>query len=60
VRFAPFLRYLPNYFPSQNLGKTKGSEAIPEQPLEERKLDYVHLSGGAKPQSQTSVSFLSI
>lgn len=39
-----------------NLGKTKGSEAIPEQPLEERKLDYVHLSGGAKPQSQTSIT----
>jgi hypothetical protein len=39
-----------------NLGKTKGSETLPERPLEERKLDYIHLSGGAKPQSQTSIT----
>lgn len=39
-----------------NLGKTKGSETFPERPLEERKLDYIHLSGGAKPQSQTSIT----
>lgn len=39
-----------------NLGKTKGSETLPERPLEERKLDYIHLSGGAKPQSQTSTT----
>lgn len=39
-----------------NLGKTKGSETLPERPLEERKLDYVHLSGGAEPQSQTSIT----
>ncbi|KAG2366310.1 hypothetical protein BDR07DRAFT_1396691 [Suillus spraguei] len=39
-----------------NLGKTKGSETLPERLLEERKLDYVHLSGGAEPQSQTSIT----
>ncbi|KAG1870242.1 hypothetical protein DFJ58DRAFT_765256 [Suillus subalutaceus] len=39
-----------------NLGKTKGNETLPERPLEERKLDYVHLSGGAEPQSQTSIT----
>lgn len=39
-----------------NLGKTKGSETLQERPLEERKLDYVHLSSGAEPQSQTSIT----
>ncbi|KAG2154364.1 uncharacterized protein EDB93DRAFT_1131789 [Suillus bovinus] len=39
-----------------NLGKPKGSETLSERPLEERKLDYVHLSGSAKPQSQTSIT----
>ncbi|KAG1832412.1 hypothetical protein EV424DRAFT_25108 [Suillus variegatus] len=39
-----------------NLGKPKGNETLQERPLEERKLDYVHLSGSTKPQSQTSIT----
>ncbi|ESK92047.1 hypothetical protein Moror_10331 [Moniliophthora roreri MCA 2997] len=29
---------------------------VPEKPLEERKLDYVHLSNGAKPSSPTAIN----
>ncbi|OAX41126.1 hypothetical protein K503DRAFT_767930 [Rhizopogon vinicolor AM-OR11-026] len=39
-----------------NLGKTKGSETFQERSLEERKLDYIHLSSGTEPQSQTSIT----
>ncbi|KAH7888927.1 hypothetical protein F5I97DRAFT_766769 [Phlebopus sp. FC_14] len=38
------------------LGKFKEEEEPKERPLEERKLDYVHLSSGAEPQSQTTVT----
>jgi hypothetical protein len=50
----------PQRIPSQNLGKTKDSETLQERPLGERKTEYIHLSNGAEPQSQTSVSFLSL
>ncbi|KAF8893414.1 hypothetical protein BD779DRAFT_1435788 [Infundibulicybe gibba] len=36
--------------------ETSSRPCIPERPLEERKLDYVHLSNGNKSQSQTSVN----
>ncbi|RDX42722.1 hypothetical protein OH76DRAFT_1362292 [Lentinus brumalis] len=37
--------------------KPEGDESAPkERPLEERKLDYVHLAHGATPRSQTSIT----
>lgn len=39
----------------QTLGKFKEEEEPKERPLEERKLDYVHLSTGAEPQSPSTV-----
>ncbi|KAF8557680.1 hypothetical protein OG21DRAFT_1505177 [Imleria badia] len=38
------------------LGKFKEGEEPKERPLEERKLDYVHLSTGAEPQSQSTIT----
>lgn len=38
------------------MGKFKEEEEPKERPLEGRKLDYIHLSTGAEPQSQTTVS----
>lgn len=40
----------------QMLGKFKEGEEPKERPLEERKLDCIHLSTGAEPQSQSTVS----
>lgn len=43
----------------QKLGQEEAHEPevkIQERPLEERKLDYVHLADNATPRSQTSVS----
>lgn len=40
----------------QMLGKFKEGEEPKERPLEERRLDYIHLSTGAEPQSQSTVS----
>ncbi|KIJ68091.1 hypothetical protein HYDPIDRAFT_83317 [Hydnomerulius pinastri MD-312] len=36
------------------LGKFKEGEEPKERPLDERKLDYVHLNNGAEPQSQST------
>ncbi|KAF9227154.1 hypothetical protein BS17DRAFT_449913 [Gyrodon lividus] len=38
------------------LGKFKEEEEPKERPLEERKLDYIHLSTGAEPQSQSTIT----
>ncbi|KAI0373941.1 hypothetical protein BV20DRAFT_1111046 [Pilatotrama ljubarskyi] len=41
------------------LGQVKpeeGENQAQERPLEERKLDYVHLANGAQPRSQTSIT----
>lgn len=38
------------------MGKFKEEEEPKERPLEGRKLEYIHLSTGAEPQSQTTVS----
>ncbi|KAF8840699.1 hypothetical protein BDN67DRAFT_607528 [Paxillus ammoniavirescens] len=38
------------------LGKFKEGEEPKERPLEERKLDYIHLSTGAEPQSQSTIT----
>ncbi|KAG9316808.1 hypothetical protein JVU11DRAFT_2873 [Chiua virens] len=38
------------------LGKFKEGEELRECPLEERKLDHIHLSTGAEPQSQSTIT----
>ncbi|KAI6040205.1 hypothetical protein EDC04DRAFT_1522626 [Pisolithus marmoratus] len=38
------------------LGKYKDGEKPQERPLEDRKLDYIHLSGGQEPRSQSTIT----
>ncbi|KAG6335698.1 hypothetical protein ID866_3404 [Astraeus odoratus] len=38
------------------IGKFKEGEEPKERPLEERKLDYIHLSGGQQPQSPSAIT----
>ena len=56
TRFSGCKLGLHSIFAGQTLGKFKEGEEPKERPLEERKLDYIHLSTGAEPQSQSTVS----
>ncbi|KAI6166048.1 hypothetical protein EDD17DRAFT_1550402 [Pisolithus thermaeus] len=38
------------------LGKYKDGEKPQERPLEDRKLDYIHLNGGQQPRSQSTIT----
>ncbi|KAI6121819.1 hypothetical protein F5141DRAFT_1092528 [Pisolithus sp. B1] len=38
------------------LGKYKDGEKLQERPLEDRKLDYIHLNGGQQPRSQSTIT----